>query len=75
MKYGIEVIEETPGIPGIIESLEQQEHCLECGHPWLYDEPAHYTDCRYYFAGEETEEEAEEGGEVIGWRSFRPPLL
>lgn len=72
---GGEVMEDSPGIVSFVESFDQIEHCPECGHPWMHDEPQHYGDCRYYFRGEDPEEESEEGMEAIGWRSFRPPLL
>jgi hypothetical protein len=68
-------MEDKPGIMSFLESFEQTDRCPECGHPWLHDEPAHYGDCRYYFVSEELEEELDEGVEVLGWRSFRPPLL
>jgi hypothetical protein len=40
------------------ESLDQIEHCPECGRPWPHDEPVHYGDCRYYIFQEESEEES-----------------
>ena len=68
-------MEDMPGIVSFLDGFEQIEHCPECGHPWLHDEPAHYGDCRYYFVGEEIEEDAAEDLDVVGWRSFLPPLL
>ena len=50
-------MKDIDGIVGLIDSLAQVERCLECGHPWLNDEPAHHADCRYYFLEEEIEDE------------------
>jgi len=66
-------MEDTPGIVSIVESLEQTEHCPECGRAWLHDEPVHYADCRYYDASDESAEDDEDDAEeALGWRSFRP---
>jgi len=66
-------MEDTPGMVSMIESLEQSEHCPECGRPWLHDELAHYADCRYYDAcDEQPEDDTDELEEALGWRSFRP---
>jgi hypothetical protein len=69
------VMEDKPGILNFIESIDQVEHCPECGRPWVHDEPTHYADCRYFFTGAEIEEEFDEEMEVAGWRSFDPHLL
>lgn len=67
-------MEEDTGILGVIDSLEVVRHCSECGHAWVYDEPAHFADCRF-FALEDQQDEDDEGVDTFGWRTFRPALL
>jgi hypothetical protein len=66
-------MEENTGIVGILDSLETIEHCSECGHAWMYDEPAHYADCRFFVLDEQLDEE-EDSGDMVGWRSYRIAL-
>jgi hypothetical protein len=31
-----------------VDVIEQADLCPECRHAWVNDEPAHYTDCRFF---------------------------
>ncbi|HCV42195.1 MAG TPA: hypothetical protein DGH68_01835 [Bacteroidetes bacterium] len=66
-------MEENTGAGGIVDTFDTAEHCSECGHTWKYDEPAHYADCRFFVLDEQLDDE-EDGGDNIGWRSYRIAL-
>jgi hypothetical protein len=66
-------MEEDKGILAVIDSLEVVEHCSECGHAWMNDEPVHYADCRFFLLDEQPEED-DDISETSGWRSYRIAL-
>jgi hypothetical protein len=68
-------MEENSGIAGIVDSLDTVEHCSECGHAWMQDEPVHYADCRFFMLDEPVDDDDEEGIEAMAWKTFRPALL
>jgi hypothetical protein len=68
-------MQEKPAVVEVIDSFDEVEHCPECGHAWVNDEPAHYADCRYFILAEDQVDEEQEESDVLGWRSVRPALL
>jgi hypothetical protein len=42
--------------------LGESDRCIECGHAWVDEEPAHFADCRYYVL-------EDGGGEDQEWES------
>lgn len=35
---------------------EEGEYCAGCMHPWTFDGPAHYSDCRYFSLDDDRDE-------------------
>jgi hypothetical protein len=46
----------APPIPMPSYGAEEGEYCPSCMHPWTFNGPAHYSDCRYFSLDDERDE-------------------